>query len=161
MFCWPCIIVHQYSETNVIHCLCSLLRIKDLYIFRALLLHPQEALLKRHLVYCVRFMSVGCIWYMIMIIIIIIIIIIISIIIFWLCCSARAMASSYHEVSWLHTATRHSRCNYSERMISSQQRPLPQNTQQTNVHVPGGIRTHDRSLEYNSIVTWCACAPRH
>jgi hypothetical protein len=27
---------------------------------RALLAHPQEALHKRHLVYCVRVMSVGC-----------------------------------------------------------------------------------------------------
>jgi hypothetical protein len=30
----------------------NLLRIKDLYMFRALLAHPQEALNKRHLVYC-------------------------------------------------------------------------------------------------------------
>jgi hypothetical protein len=33
-------------------------------------------------------------------------------------------------------------------MISSSQRPLPDNTQhtqQTNIHAPGGIRTHDRS----------------
>jgi hypothetical protein len=29
-------------------------------MFRALLAHPQEALQKRHLVYCVRVMSVGC-----------------------------------------------------------------------------------------------------
>jgi hypothetical protein len=29
-------------------------------MFRALLAHPQEALHKRHLVYCVRVMSVGC-----------------------------------------------------------------------------------------------------
>jgi hypothetical protein len=29
-------------------------------MFRALLAHPQEALRKRHLVYCVRIMSVGC-----------------------------------------------------------------------------------------------------
>jgi hypothetical protein len=29
-------------------------------MFRALLAHPQEALHKRHLVYCVRIMSVGC-----------------------------------------------------------------------------------------------------
>jgi hypothetical protein len=31
-------------------------------MFRALLSHPQEALHKRHLVYCVRVMSVGCTW---------------------------------------------------------------------------------------------------
>ena len=33
-------------------------------------------------------------------------------------------------------------------MISPSQRPLPDNTQhsqQTNIHTPGGIRTHDRS----------------
>jgi hypothetical protein len=38
----------------------NLLRIKDLYMFPALLAHPQEALRKQHLVYCVRIMSVGC-----------------------------------------------------------------------------------------------------
>jgi hypothetical protein len=51
--------VYQYSETNGIHFLFNLLRIKSLYMFRALLAHPQEALNKRHLVYCVRVMSVG------------------------------------------------------------------------------------------------------
>jgi hypothetical protein len=50
-FCWPCIVVYQYSETNVMHILFNLLRIKDLYMFRALLAHPQEAPYKRHLVY--------------------------------------------------------------------------------------------------------------
>jgi hypothetical protein len=60
MFCWPCIIVYHYSETKVMHSLFSLLRIKGLYMFRALLAHPQEVLHKRHLVYCVRVMSVGC-----------------------------------------------------------------------------------------------------
>jgi hypothetical protein len=50
----------QFSETNVMQILLSLLRIKGLYMFRALLAHPQEALYKRRLVYCVRFMSVGC-----------------------------------------------------------------------------------------------------
>jgi hypothetical protein len=30
MFCWPCIIVYQYSETNVMHFLLNLLRIKGL-----------------------------------------------------------------------------------------------------------------------------------
>jgi hypothetical protein len=38
----------------------NLLRIKGLYMFRALLAHPQEALGKWHLVYCVCIMSVGC-----------------------------------------------------------------------------------------------------
>jgi hypothetical protein len=50
----------QYSETNVMHLLLSLLRIKGLYMFRVLLPHPQEALHKWNLVYCVRVMSVGC-----------------------------------------------------------------------------------------------------
>jgi hypothetical protein len=36
------------------------LRIKSLYMLRALLAHPREALYNRHLVYCVRIMSVGC-----------------------------------------------------------------------------------------------------
>jgi hypothetical protein len=60
MFCRPCIIVYQYNESNVMHFSFSLLRIKGLYMFRALLAHPQEALHKRHLLYCVRVMSVGC-----------------------------------------------------------------------------------------------------
>jgi hypothetical protein len=38
----------------------NLLRIKGLYAFRTLLAHPQEAQNKRHLVYCVRIMWVGC-----------------------------------------------------------------------------------------------------
>jgi hypothetical protein len=38
----------------------NLLRIKGLYMFRALLAHPQEVLHKLHLVYCVRAISVGC-----------------------------------------------------------------------------------------------------
>jgi hypothetical protein len=49
LFYWPCITVYQYIETNVMHFLFSLLRIKGLYMFRALLVHPQEALHKRHL----------------------------------------------------------------------------------------------------------------
>jgi hypothetical protein len=39
----------------------NLLRIKDLYMFRALLAHPQEAPYKRHLVYCQRILSLGII----------------------------------------------------------------------------------------------------
>jgi hypothetical protein len=50
---------YQYSETNVMHFLFNLLRIKGLYMFRAILAHPQEALHKLHLVYCVRVMSGG------------------------------------------------------------------------------------------------------
>jgi hypothetical protein len=52
----------QYSETNVMHLLFSLLRIKSLYMFQTLLAHTQELLHKQQLVYCVRVMSVGCIW---------------------------------------------------------------------------------------------------
>jgi hypothetical protein len=40
-------------------CLFSLLRIKGVYMFRAVYAHLQEAIRKRHLVYCVRVMSVG------------------------------------------------------------------------------------------------------
>jgi hypothetical protein len=50
----------QYRETNMIYPLFSLLRIKGLYVFRPLLAQPQDALHKRHLVYCVRVMSIGC-----------------------------------------------------------------------------------------------------
>jgi hypothetical protein len=53
IFCWPCITVYQYSETNTMHFLFNLLTIKGLYMFRALLAHRQEAPHKRHLVYCV------------------------------------------------------------------------------------------------------------
>ena len=52
------------------------------------------------------------------------------------------------EVSRSHTMTHHSRQDSSGRVISSSQRPLPDNTQhsqQINVHAPGGIRTHDLS----------------
>ena len=44
--------------------------------------------------------------------------------------------------------THHSRYNPSGRVISPSQRPLPDNTQhsqQTNIHAPGGIRTHNLS----------------
>jgi hypothetical protein len=54
------IVFNQFSETNVMHFLFNLLRIRGLYIFRALLAHPQEAFHKRHMVYCMRVMSVGC-----------------------------------------------------------------------------------------------------
>ena len=51
-------------------------------------------------------------------------------------------------VSRSHTTTQHSRQDSSGRVISSSQRPLPENTrhsQQTNIRAPGGIRTHDIS----------------
>jgi hypothetical protein len=57
MFCWPCTTVYQHTETNVMHFSFSLLRIKGLYMFRALLAHPQEALHEQRLVYCMRVMS--------------------------------------------------------------------------------------------------------
>jgi hypothetical protein len=57
---WPCVTVFRHVETNVNTFFFSLLRIKGLYMFRALLAHPQEAQHKQHLVYCVRVMSVGC-----------------------------------------------------------------------------------------------------
>ena len=51
-----------------------------------------------------------------------------------------------NEVYRLHTTTHHSQYDSSGRVISSSQRPLPDNTQhsqQTNTHAPGRIRTHD------------------
>jgi hypothetical protein len=42
------------------HFLFSLLRIKGLHMFRALLAHPQESLHKQHLVNCVCVMAVSC-----------------------------------------------------------------------------------------------------
>ena len=51
-------------------------------------------------------------------------------------------------VSRSHTTTHHSRQDSSGRVISSSQRPLPDNTrhsQQINIHAPCGIRTHDLS----------------
>ena len=53
-----------------------------------------------------------------------------------------------HEVSRSHTNTHHSRQDSSGRAISSSQRPLPDNTQEsqkTDNHVPGGIRKHNPS----------------
>ena len=53
-----------------------------------------------------------------------------------------------HEVSRSHTTTHHSRYDSSGRVISSSQRPLPDNTQhseQTNIHTSSGIRTHSLS----------------
>jgi hypothetical protein len=46
-----CFHLYQHSETNGIHFLFNLLRIKDLYMFRALLTHPQEVLQRRDFVY--------------------------------------------------------------------------------------------------------------
>jgi hypothetical protein len=43
-----CICYIHYTETNLINFLFNLLRIKGFYMFRGLLVHPQEALHKRH-----------------------------------------------------------------------------------------------------------------
>ena len=54
-----------------------------------------------------------------------------------------------HEVYRSHTQTHHSRQDSSGRVIISSQRPLPDNTQrsqETDIHAPGGIRTHKTSL---------------
>jgi hypothetical protein len=40
---------YQYSETSVMHFLFNLLRIKGLYMFRALLAHPQGVMRKKQL----------------------------------------------------------------------------------------------------------------
>ena len=53
-----------------------------------------------------------------------------------------------HEVYRSHKTTHHSRQHSSGRVISSSQRPLPDNTQhsqQTNIHAPCVIRTHNLS----------------
>ena len=53
-----------------------------------------------------------------------------------------------NEVSRSHTTARHSRQDSSRRVISPSQRLLIYNTQhsqQTNIHDPGGIRTHNLS----------------
>ena len=53
--------------------------------------------------------------------------------------------------TWSHSMTHthtHTRCASSRRMVSPSQRPLPDNTQhsqQTDIHVPGGIRTRNPS----------------
>ena len=51
-----------------------------------------------------------------------------------------------HEVSRSHSTPHHSRQDSSGRVISSSQRPLPDNAQhshQTDIHAPGGIRIHN------------------
>jgi hypothetical protein len=50
----------RYNKINVMHFSFNLLRIKGLYMYRALLTYPQEVLNTRHLVHCMRRMSVGC-----------------------------------------------------------------------------------------------------
>jgi hypothetical protein len=60
MFCFPCIIVDQYNETNVMHVLFNLLRINASTCFEHYLHILRRRLHERHLVYCMRVMSVGC-----------------------------------------------------------------------------------------------------
>jgi len=51
-----------------------------------------------------------------------------------------------HEVSRSQTTTHHSRQDSSGRVISSSQRPdNTRHSEQTNIHAPGGIRTHNLS----------------
>ena len=60
-----------------------------------------------------------------------------------------------HQVSRSHTTTHYSRQDFSGRGISSSRRPLPDNTQhsqQTNIHAPGGIRTHNLGIIWNKPV---------
>ena len=70
-----------------------------------------------------------------------------------------------HVVSRSHTATRHSRYDSSGRVISSQ---YTQHSQQTDIHAPGGIRTHNLSrravadaLERAATCTGCFCCRFH
>jgi hypothetical protein len=59
-----------------------------------------------------------------------------------------------HEVSRSHSTTNHRRLDSSGRVISSSQRPLPDNTQhsqQTNIHAPGEIQTHNLSKIWGCI----------
>ena len=53
------------------------------------------------------------------------------------------------EVSRSHTSAHHRSMDFSGRVISPSQRPLPgnntQHSTQTDIHVPGGIRTHNPS----------------
>ena len=63
----------------------------------------------------------------------------------WRCGPTRAMASSF---VWFRGHTKRRITVSCGRVISSSQRPLPDNTQhpqQTNIHAPCGIRTHDLS----------------
>ena len=67
---------------------------------------------------------------------------------FWRCSPMQTMASSFTRFSGSNITTQYSRQESSRRVISSSQRPLSDNTQhsqQTNIHAPGGIRTHNLS----------------
>jgi hypothetical protein len=49
---------HQYNKNNVVRFSFNLLRIKGLYMFRALLAHPQEAL--QNLIWILRACNISC-----------------------------------------------------------------------------------------------------
>ena len=54
----------------------------------------------------------------------------------------------FHQVSRSYSTTHHSQQDASGQVISTSPRPLPDNTQrsqQTDIHAPGGIRTHNLS----------------
>jgi len=60
----------------------------------------------------------------------------------------KFMLLFFLEVTKSHTTTHHSRYDFSGRVISPSQRPVPDNTQhstQTDIHAPGGIQTHNPS----------------
>jgi hypothetical protein len=59
----------------------------------------------------------------------------------WLCSPSRAMASLF--TRFLDHTQR--RATVGRTPLDESQRPLPDNTQQTNIHTLGGIRTHDHS----------------
>jgi hypothetical protein len=56
MFYSLCIVICQYSRTNKMHLVFSLLWTNSLYMFRALLDHLQEVLHKQQMVYCMCIM---------------------------------------------------------------------------------------------------------
>jgi len=69
-------------------------------------------------------------------------------IVFWLYSPQGGQGHLIHEVSRPHTTKHHSRQDSSGRVISSSQKPLPDNTQhsqQTYIHASGAIRTHNHS----------------
>jgi hypothetical protein len=69
---------------------------------------------------------------------------------FWHCGPTRAMVSSFMRFFRPNTTAHHSRHDSSGRVISSSKRPLPDNTQhsqETDIHAPGRIRTHNLSRQ--------------
>jgi hypothetical protein len=61
MFCWPCIVIYQYSRTNKMHFLFSVYcKLTASTWFKHLFAHHQEALHVQWLVYFVCIMSADC-----------------------------------------------------------------------------------------------------